>query len=118
MIALFEKHKTAFILKIDTQGIEEMLKYIEDDSTKSEIQIPIVYSGQERKLTIKIGTDIDELLIHRDEIELYMDEEELVYFHERLCHAFTNNCFYPAEVCERKYQKRYVTIYCDTIPFG
>lgn len=118
MIALFENHKTSFLLKMDTQGIEEMLKYIENGSINHEIQISIVYSGQERKLTIKIDADIDEVLIHKDGVELYMDEEELAYFYERLCHAFTNNCFYPAEVCERKYQNQYVTIYCDTIPFG
>ena len=118
MIVLFENHKISFLLKMDTQGIEEMLKYIEDGSIKSKIQIPIIHLRQERKLTIKIDADIDEMLIHKDEIELYMDEEELAYFYERLCHAFTNNCFYPAEVCERKYQNQYVTIYCDTIPFG
>ena len=43
MIVLFENHKTSFLLKMDTQGIEEMLKYIEDGSIKSKIQIPIIH---------------------------------------------------------------------------
>ena len=44
-----------------------------------------------------------------------MDEEELEYLEERLKKSLINKCFYPAEICERRYKNKYVTIYCDII---
>lgn len=115
MIEMFRNNTMSFLLKVDTQGIEEMLKYIKTVSEKSEEYIQILYSGQKKKLTIKLDSDVDEMIIREDVVEMCMDEEELEYFEERLKNSQINKCFYPAEICERRYKNKCVTIYCDII---
>ena len=115
MIEMFRNNTMSFLLKVDIQGIEEMLKYIKTVSEKSEEYIQILYSGQEKKLTIKLDSDVDEMIIREDVVEMCMDEEELEYFEERLKNSQINKCFYPAEICERRYKNKCVTIYCDII---
>ena len=63
-------------IKVDTQGIEEMLKYIKTVSEKSEEYIQILYSGQEKKLTIKLDSDVDEMIIREDVVEMCMDVDK------------------------------------------
>lgn len=58
---------------------------------------------------------MDEMIIREDVVEMCMDEEELEYFEERLKNSQINKCFYPAEICERRYKNKCVTIYCDII---
>ena len=48
-----------------------MLKYIKTVSEKSEEYIQILYSGQEKKLTIKLDSDVDEMIIREDVVEMY-----------------------------------------------
>ena len=90
MIEMFRNNTMSFLLKVDTQGIEEMLKYIKTVSEKSEEYIQILYSGQEKKLTIKLDSDVDEMIIREDVVEMCMDEEELEYFEERLKNSQIN----------------------------
>ncbi len=47
MIEMFRNNTMSFLLKVDTQGIEEMLKYIKTVSEKSEEYIK--YYIQDRK---------------------------------------------------------------------
>ncbi len=116
MIELVKNNTTSFLLKADTQDIEEMLMYIKTIvSEKREEYIQILYSGQEKSFTIKIDSDVDEMLISEDIIEVYMDEEELEYLEQRLNNSLISKCFYPAEICERRYKNKYITIYCDII---
>lgn len=58
---------------------------------------------------------MDEMVIGKDIIEIYMDEEELEYLEERLNNSLLSKCFYPAEIFERRYKNKYVTIYCNII---
>lgn len=115
MIEMFKNNTMSFLLKVDTQGIEEMLKYIKTVSEKSEEYIQIIYSGQKKRFAIKLDSDVDEMLIREDIIEVYMDEEELEYLEERLNNSLISKCFYPAEICERRYKNKCVTIYCGVI---
>lgn len=115
MIEMFKNNMMSFLLKADTQGIEEMLKYIKTVSEKSEEYIQILYSGQEKNFTIKLDSDVDEMIIYEDVVKVCMDKEELEYLEERLKNSLINKCFYPAEICERRYRNQYVTIYCDII---
>lgn len=115
MIEMLKNNATSFLLKADIQGIEKMLKYIKAVSEKSEEYIKILYLGQEKRLAIKLESDVDEMLIKEDIIEVYMDEEELEYFKERLDNSLISKCFYPAEICERRCKNKYATIYFDII---
>lgn len=115
MIELLKNSTASFLLKVDAQGIEEMLKYIKILSEKSGEYIQITYSGERRRFAIKLDSNIDEILIREDIIEVHMDEEELEYLKERLNDSLISKCFYPAEICERKHKNKYVTIYCDVI---
>lgn len=115
MIEMIKNNSMSFLLKLDTQGIKELLKYIQTVSEKSEDHIQMLYLGQERKFMIKLDSDVDEMIIYKDVLEVCMDEEELDYLEERLKKSLINNCFYPAEICERRYKNKYVTIYCDII---
>lgn len=115
MIEILKYSSLSFLLKIDTQGIEEMLKYIEMVSNKSEKYIQILYLGQKKRFAIYIDCGRDDILIREEIIEIYLDEEELEYLKERLNNSLINKCFYPAEICERRYKNKYVTIYCAVI---
>lgn len=115
MIEMLKNNAASFLLKADIQGIEKMLKYIKTVSEKSEEYIQILYLGQEKRLAIKLESDVDEMLIREDIIEVYMDEEELKYFEERLYNSLISKCFYPAEICERRCKNKYATIYFDII---
>ena len=53
------------------------------------------------------------MLVNRDVIVVYMDKEELEYLEERLNNSLLSKYFYPAEICERRYKNKYVTIYCS-----
>lgn len=50
MIEMFKNNTMSFLLKVDKQGVEEMLKYIKTVSEKSEEYIQILYSGQKKIL--------------------------------------------------------------------
>lgn len=54
MIEMFRNYTMSFFLKVDTQGIEEMLKYIKIVSEKSEEYIQIIYSGQKKDLQLSL----------------------------------------------------------------
>lgn len=54
MIEMFINDTMSFFLKVDTQGIEEMLKYIKIVSEKSEEYIQIIYSGQKKDLQLSL----------------------------------------------------------------
>lgn len=54
MIEMFRNDTMSFFLKVDTQGIEEMLKYIKIVSEKSEEYIQIIYSGQKKDLQLSL----------------------------------------------------------------
>ncbi len=115
MIEMFKNSTMSYLLKVDTQGIEEMLRYIKTVSEKSEGYIQILYSGREKKFVIKLDSDVDEMLIREDIVKVYMDEEELEYLEERLKNSLMSKYFYPAEICERRYKNKCVAIYCDII---
>ena len=115
MIEFVKNSTDSFLLKIDIQGIEKMLIYINTISEKSEEYIQILYSGKEKSFSIKLDPDVDEMFISADIIEMYMDEEELEYLEERLKNSLLSKCFYPAEIFERRYKNKYVTIYCNII---
>ena len=115
MVEIVKNSTNSFLLKIDIQGIEKMLMYINSVSEKGEEYIPILYSGNEKSFSIKLDSDLDEMLISEDIIEMYMDEEELEYFEERLKNSLLSKYFYPAEIFERRYKNKYVTIYCNII---
>lgn len=115
MIEMVKSSTHSFLLKVDTQGIEKMLMYINTVSEKSEEYIKILYSGKEKSLSIKLDSDVDEMLIRENIIKIYMDEEELEYLKERLNNSLLSKYFYPAEIFERRYKNKYVTIYCNVI---
>lgn len=115
MIEMFKNNTMSFLIKADTQGIEEILKYIKTVSEKSEEYIQILYLGQRKNFAIKIDSDVDDMLICEDIVELYMDEEELEYLEERLKKSLISKYFYPAEICERRYKNKCATIYCEII---
>lgn len=115
MIEMIKSSAISFLLKTDIQGIEEMLMYIKELNGRDREYPQILYLGKKRNLEIELNTDVDKMLISEDVIKVYMEEEELEYFEQRLENALISGCFYPAEICERKYKNRYVTIYCDII---
>ena len=115
MIEMLKNNSMSFLLKVDTQGIEELLKYIQTVLEKSEEHIKILYLGQETEFIIRLDSDVDKMMIYDDVLEVSMDGEELEYLEERLKKSLINKCFYPAEICERRYKNKYVTIYCDII---
>lgn len=115
MIEMIKSNTDSFLLKADIQGIEKMLMYINAVSEKSEEYIQILYSGKEKSFSIKLDPNVDDMFISEDIIEIYMDEEELEYFEERLKNSLLSKCFYPAEMFERRYNNKYVTIYCNII---
>lgn len=115
MIEMIKSNTASFLLKADTQGIEEMLMYIRALSDKSEKYLQILCLGNERNFAIKINSDVDEMLISEDIIKVYLDEEELEYLEQRLNNSLVSKCFYPAEICERRYKNKYVTLYCDIV---
>lgn len=84
MVEIVKGNTNSFLLKIDIQGVEKMLMYISSVSEKSEEYIQILYSGKEKSFSIKLDSNVDEMFISEDIIEMYMDEEELEYFEERL----------------------------------
>ena len=115
MVEIVKSSTNSFLLKVDIQGIEKMLMYINNVSEKCEEYIQILYSGKEMRFSIKLDSNVDEMFIGEDIIEMYMDEEELEYFKERLKNSLLSKCFYPAEIFERRYKNKYVTIYCNII---
>ncbi len=115
MVEIVKSSTNSFLLKVDIQGIEKMLMYIKNVSEKCEKYIPILYLGKERSFSIKLDSNVDEMFIREDIIEMYMDEEELEYFEERLNNSLLSKCFYPAEIFERRYKNKYVTIYCNIV---
>lgn len=115
MIEMSKINTASFLLKADTQGIKEMLMYIKALPDKSEKYLQILYLGNERNFAINLNSDEDEMLIGEDIIKVYLDEEELEYLEQRLNNSLVSKCFYPAEICERRYKNKYVTLYCDIV---
>ncbi|MDE6016155.1 MAG: hypothetical protein K2H41_10730 [Acetatifactor sp.] len=101
MIELIKSSRISIDLKMDMQGIEEILMYIKELNNKNVKSPKILYSGNTRNLEIELDTDVDELIISKDVVKLYMDGEELEYLEERLKDALISRCFYPAEVFEK-----------------
>lgn len=76
MIEMFKNNAMSFLLKVDAQGVEEMLKYIKTILETGEEYIQILYLGQERKFTLKIDPSVDKMIIHEGVIEVCMDDWE------------------------------------------
>ena len=115
MIELLRTSSNAFLLKLDAQGIKVLLKYIYTILEGNETHVQICYPGQRKNLVIKLDLDAARISITKKVIELYMGKDELEYFKERLNSSLINKYFYPAEICERDYKSKYITIYCDAI---
>lgn len=113
MIKLIKNSTSSFCIQMDAEGINETLKYLKNMNEEGKGYLQIMYWGGEIKLQIEINMNIDEIRISRDIVTIYMDYEELEYFEQRLEEALNNGCFYPAEICERRYKNSYATLYCD-----
>ena len=115
MIKLLKNDTTAFRIQMDAEGINETLQYIKNVNEEGKDCLQIIYRGSENKLQIEIDINTDEIRISGDVVTIYMDYEELEYFEHRLKAALDSGCFYPAEICERRYKNRYATLYCDIV---
>lgn len=115
MIKLIKNNASSFCIQMDAEGINETLKHLKNINEEGKDYLQIIYWGGENKLQIKLDTNTDEIRINRDMAYIYMDYEELEYFEQRLEVALDGGCFYPAEICERRYKNRYATLYCDIV---
>ena len=115
MIEMNRNSSISFLLKMDIQGIEEMLMYTKKINNIGRRCPQILYLGENRNFEIELITDADEMFIGENVIKLYMGVEELEYLVQRLENALISRCFYPAEICERKYRNKYVTVYCSIV---
>lgn len=115
MIEIVKNSNISFLLKIDIQGIKEILMYTKEKSSNNKECLQVIYLGKKIDLEIRLSSDIDDMIVCEDFIEVYMDGEELEYLEQRLENALKSKCFYPAEICERRYKSSYVTLYCEII---
>lgn len=115
MIELVKKNKSAFIINIGMNDIEELISFIIKKLNNERGEIYILHLGQKKRFDVEISERKDEVLITKNSITIYMDVEELEYLKERLKDSLISKSFYPAEICERYYKKIYVTFYCNII---
>ena len=115
MIEMVKKSAISFQIRIDIQGIEDLINYIKKIKRDNNIQLQIVYLDKNKNFEIELNEDVWNISINDEFIKLYMDEEELDYLEQRLKDAFTSGYFYPAEICERNYKGKNVTLYCEVI---
>ena len=115
MIKMIKYGAISFHLRIDINGIEEMLEYIEKLGNKDKVNLQIQYLGKNRNFEIELNNDVDKLLVSEKLVKIYMDDEEFEYFEQRLKDSLTSSYFYPSEICEKYYNNRYATIYCDVM---
>lgn len=113
MIKLIKNNIASFCIQMDVEGINETLKYLKNINEDGKEYLQIIYRGDENKLQIELDMNTDEIRISRDVVIIYMDYEELEYFEYRLKAALNSGCFYPAEICERRYKNKYTTLYCN-----
>lgn len=69
MVEIVKSSTNSFLLKVDIQGIEKMLMYINNVSEKCEDYIQILYSGKEKGFSIKLDSNVDEMFISEDIIK-------------------------------------------------
>lgn len=113
MIELIQNSAISFHLRINIQGIEEVLRYIEELKRKNKEHLQILYRGKNRSFEIELNNDVNKMLISEKFVKMYMDDEEIEYLEQRLKEALVSKCFYPSEICEMNYKNRYITVYCD-----
>ena len=113
MIELIKYSAISFHLKINIQGIVEMLEYIKQLESKKEKHLQILYLEKIRSFEIKTDNNMSKMLIEEGFVKMYMESEEIEYLELRLKEALISKCFYPSEICELKYKNRYITVYCD-----
>ena len=115
MIEIIKDASMSIYLKLDLYGIQTMIEYVENIKLNSEMLLQIIYSGNERYFSIVIDEDTDELIINKEIIKIYMAYEECEYFLQRLKEAVDNGYFFPAEICERNYKKKNITLLCEVV---
>ncbi len=115
MIKLIKNNISSFCIQMDAEGINEILKYLKNINEEGKDYLQVVYWRGENKLQIELNINVDEMRISRDMVVIYMDYEELEYFEQRLEVALNSGCFYPAEICERRYKNNYATLYCEIV---
>lgn len=77
MIEMIKNSTISFLLKMDVQGIKEILMYIKEISGKDGKCPRILHMGIERNLEIELTGDTDKMLIRGNVIKMYMQDEEL-----------------------------------------
>ncbi len=115
MIKLIKNNTSSFCIQMDAKGINETLKYLKNINEGGKDYLQIIYWGGENKLQIELNMNNDEIRISSDMVAICMDYEELKYFEQRLEVTLNGGCFYPAEICERRYKGKYVTLYFDIV---
>ncbi len=115
MIKLIKNNPLSFYIQMDTKGINETLKYLKNVNEGGKDYLQIIYRGGKIKLQIEFDMNNNEIRINSDMVAICMDYEELKYFEQRLEVALNDGCFYPAEICERRYKDKYTTLYCNIV---
>lgn len=115
MIEMIKNSAISFTIRVDIQGIEQMLNYIEENSINGKGQLQLMHLGKNRRFEIELDNQEDRIIITKDIIRICMDDEEIDYLKQRLEEALVSKSFYPSEICERNYNNRSITLYCDVI---
>lgn len=115
MIEMIKSSAISFDIRIDIQGINQMLSYIEKNDIDGMGHLQLIYLGRSRRFEIELDNQDDRIIITGDTIKLYMDDEEIDYLKQRLEEALVSKSFYPSEICERNYKNRNITLCCDVM---
>lgn len=115
MIEMIKKSSISFHIRVDMQGVEQILNYIENTYIDVKVDLELIYLEKSRKFEIELDNQKDELIINENVIKMCMDDEEIDYLKQRLEEAQIRKSFYPSEICDRHYKNKNVTLYCDVI---
>lgn len=113
MIEFVKMSKKIYCMRMDLMGLNQMIGYIEN--LKEKQQMKISYWGKEKKFSIEVVEDRQNLLITTEEIRIDLDKDEIEYMKQRLNNAVTNGIFYPAEWREKIMKNKLVSMYIKIV---
>lgn len=116
MIELIKVGNISFHLNMDMLGTEKMIEYIENMNCNNNGSVlEVMHLGKNKRFLIEVNDYGESLSITNQIIKIEMDDDEIEYFKQRLQECLISKSFYPAELCERYLNNKYISIYVSIV---
>ncbi|CDM70302.1 hypothetical protein CM240_3185 [Clostridium bornimense] len=117
MININKESELSLKIEFDEEGSKGLIKVLEDTIHMKNGIIEVNNKVNQDTIGLEFiqDNDMNEIIFGNNKIVIKIDKDEIEYAIERFIESKESKCFYPAEVCECYYKKKYLTVYAELL---